>query len=142
MFGLYDRNLMMEGMRTELTGNGFAELRTPEDVDAAFAELDGTTLLLFNSVCGCAAGSARPGVVQSLADDPRPARLLTVFAGQDREATARAREHLATLPVSSPSAVLLKDGEVRFQLHRHDIEGHTPQQVAEQLRRVYQEHCG
>ncbi len=137
MFNLADQNLLIQKMREELTGHGFQELRTPAEVDEALTKRDGTTLLLINSVCGCAAGSARPGVVQSLRDEPRPSRLLTVFAGQDREATTQARSYLANVPPSSPSAALLRDGELVFYLPRHEIEGCTAEQVAAKLRTAY-----
>jgi putative YphP/YqiW family bacilliredoxin len=141
MFGLYNRNLMLQGMRDELTGHGFMELGTPAEVDAALADTSAPTLLMINSVCGCAAGAARPGVVLSLNAEPRPARLLTVFAGQDREATERARGHLVDQPASSPAVALLRDGEVVFMLHRGDIEGQSPEQVAQRLRAAYATFC-
>ncbi|MCC7490861.1 MAG: BrxA/BrxB family bacilliredoxin [Fimbriimonadaceae bacterium] len=132
-----DQNLLLQRMRDQLTAHGFAELRNAADVDTALAAREGTTLLMFNSVCGCAAGAARPGVVLSLDAADRPTRLLTVFAGQDREATERARAHFPHLPASSPSAVVLRDGQAVFMLHRHDIEGHTPDEVAAKLRTAY-----
>jgi putative YphP/YqiW family bacilliredoxin len=138
MFNMADQNLMIQKMRDELTNHGFTELRSPAEVDQALAQRDGTTLLMINSVCGCAAGSARPGVVMSLSAEPRPQRLLTVFAGQDREATDQARSYLTSVPPSSPSAALLKDGELVFFLPRHEIEGCTAEQVAAKLRTAYE----
>ena len=142
MFNMADQNLMIQKMREELTGRGFQELRTPAEVDAALEQQAGSTLLMINSVCGCAAGSARPGVALSLGDAPKPERLLTVFAGQDREATERARGYLSTVPPSSPSAALFKDGELAFFLPRHEIEGCTADQVAAKLRAAYQQVLG
>lgn len=138
MYNMAEQNLLIQKMREELTSHGFAELRTPAEVDAAFADLKGATLLMINSVCGCAAGSARPGVVLSLSSSPRPERLLTVFAGQDREATEQARRHLSSVPPSSPSAAVFKDGELVFFLPRHEIEGCTAEQVAAKLRAAYE----
>lgn len=141
MHHLYDPTAQLQAMRSELTDAGFSELKTPAEVDAALRESQGTLLLMINSVCGCAAGSARPGTVLSLAGEPQPERLYTVFAGQDREATEAARRYIPH-PPSSPSVVLFKDGRVVAMLHRHGIEGHTPEQVAAALRQFYVEHCG
>src|SRR5687768_7927884 len=106
---MYDTELV-QPMREELVRIGFQELKTAADVDRWFADKSGTALLVVNSVCGCAAGAARPGVKVALANEPRPTRLATVFAGQDKEATERARSYLADFPPSSPSMALLKDG--------------------------------
>lgn len=142
MFNLFDQNLMVQAMRDELTRAGFVELTTPEAVDEALAESDGgTTLLMFNSVCGCAAGSARPGVVLSLQHESTPQRLLTVFAGQDRDATEQARHYLPGQPATSPSVFLLRDGQVVFALHRLDIEGHEADAIAQRLMTAYDQHC-
>ena len=127
-------------MREELTVLGFEELRTPEAVDAAVAR-PGTTLLVVNSVCGCAAGKARPGIAKALAHTVTPAHLATVFAGGDVEATAQARAHLAPYPPSSPSVALLKDGKVAFMLERRDIEGRPAEQIAQLLADAFQQHC-
>jgi putative YphP/YqiW family bacilliredoxin len=110
-------------MRAELTTAGVQELRTAQDVDAFFNEAAGTTLLLVNSVCGCAAGSARPGLKQAMAHTSSPDRVATVFAGQDLEATDRARQLIGDVPPSSPSLALFKDGELVHFVPRHRIEG-------------------
>lgn len=127
-------------MRDELTTLGFEELRTPESVDQAVAR-PGTTLLVVNSVCGCAAGKARPGIAMSLRGQARPAHLTTVFAGADIESTAQARAHLAPYPPSSPSIALLKDGKVAFMLERRDIEGRPAERIAEALQVAFEQHC-
>mgnify|MGYP003597530702 FL=1 len=127
-------------MREELTTLGFEELRTPESVDQAVAR-PGTTLLVVNSVCGCAAGKARPGIAMSLRGDAKPAHLTTVFAGADIESTAQARAHLAPYPPSSPSIALLKDGKVAFMLERRDIEGRPAERIAEALQAAFEQHC-
>lgn len=127
-------------MREELTTLGFEELRTPESVDQAVAR-PGTTLLVVNSVCGCAAGKARPGIAMSLRGHAKPAHLTTVFAGADIESTAQARAHLAPYPPSSPSIALLKDGKVAFMLERRDIEGRPAERIAEALQAAFEQHC-
>lgn len=127
-------------MREELTTLGFEELRTPESVDQAVAR-PGTTLLVVNSVCGCAAGKARPGIAMALAGGARPSHLTTVFAGADIESTAQARAHLAPYPPSSPSIALLKDGQVAFMLERRDIEGRPAERIAEALQGAFAQHC-
>ena len=135
--------MMVAPMREDLTRIGFRELKTADDVDAILGDdSDGTTLLVVNSVCGCAAGGARPGVYFSLQDEPKPERLTTVFAGQDLEATERAREYITGYPPSSPAVALFKDGQLAWFMERHDIEGRTPQQIAQELRNAYEEHCG
>ena len=132
----------VQPMRDELTRIGFTELRTPAEVDAALGGRTGTALVFVNSVCGCAAGMARPAAAQALLQTPvRPDRLLTVFAGQDREATARARELFAAAPPSSPSVALLKDGELVAFVPRHQIEGRSAEAVAAQLVAALEEHC-
>jgi putative YphP/YqiW family bacilliredoxin len=128
-------------MREELTGIGFQELLTPADVDAFMAESDGTALVVVNSVCGCAAGMARPGVRLALQQAPRPDRLATVFAGQDLAAAERARSYFAGYPPSSPSMALFRDGEVVHFVPRHHIEGRSAQQVAFDLAKAFEEHC-
>lgn len=127
-------------MREELTVLGFEDLHTPEAVDAAVAR-PGTTLLVVNSVCGCAAGKARPGIAMALAHTARPTHLTTVFAGGDVEATAQARAHLAPYPPSSPAIALLKDGKVAFMLERRDIEGRPAERIAQALVQAFDEHC-
>jgi len=127
-------------MREELTTLGFEELRTSESVDQAVAR-PGTTLLVVNSVCGCAAGKARPGIAMALRGETKPAHLTTVFAGADIESTAQARAHLAPYPPSSPSIALLKDGQVAFILERRDIEGRPAERIAEALQAAFEQHC-
>lgn len=133
--------ILVRPMREELLAAGFEELRTPEDVDRVMAEAQGTTLVVVNSVCGCAAGMARPGARLALADGPRPDRLTTVFAGFDVEATKRMREKLGDIPPSSPSMALIKDGEVVWFLPRHRIEGRDALAVAQEMRAAFAEHC-
>lgn len=129
-------------MRAELTRIGVTELKTAEAVDQELgAGKKGTTLLIVNSVCGCAAANARPAVSMSLQADIRPDRFATVFAGQDLEATARAREFLAGIPPSSPSIALLKDGEPVFVLERRHIEGRSASAIATDLVTAYQRFC-
>lgn len=130
--------LLVKPMREELTSAGVEELRTAADVDRFMSEQDGTALLVVNSVCGCAAGMARPGVRLALAEGPRPDRVATVFAGQDLEATARARGYLPDIPPSSPSIALFKDGELVQFIPRHRIEGRSAQDVAGDLVQAFQ----
>ena len=127
-------------MREELTRVGFEELRTADEVDAA-VKREGTTLVVVNSVCGCAAGKARPGIALSLRGEARPDHLTTVFAGGDIEATERARAHFAPYPPSSPSVALLKDGKVVYMLERREIESQPAQAIAERLQAAYKQHC-
>ncbi|MEP7117455.1 MAG: BrxA/BrxB family bacilliredoxin [Acidobacteriota bacterium] len=127
-------------MREELSGLGFEELHTPEEVDAAVTRA-GTTLLVVNSVCGCAAGKARPGIAKAVQHAVKPAHLATVFAGGDVEATAQARVHMAPYPPSSPSIALLKDGKVAFMLERRDIEGRSADMIAAALTAAFDQHC-
>jgi putative YphP/YqiW family bacilliredoxin len=127
-------------MREELTRIGFEELRTPDAVDEV-VNRPGTTLLVVNSVCGCAAGKARPGIAMALRGGSRPDHLATVFAGGDLEATARAREYLAPYPPSSPSVAILKDGKLVFMMHRRDIEGSAADGIARRLQAAIAEHC-
>jgi putative YphP/YqiW family bacilliredoxin len=133
--------LMVRPMREELTSVGVKELRTAQDVDAFMAEKSGTALLVVNSVCGCAAGMARPGIRQALQNEKRPDRVATVFAGQDLEATARARGYIADIPPSSPSIAFFKDGELMHFVPRHRIEGRTADALAGDLVSVFEEHC-
>ena len=133
--------LMVKPMREELVAAGFEELYTPADVDRFLGEKSGTALLVVNSVCGCAAGMARPGVRLALQGGVRPDRLGTVFAGQDLEATARARAHFADIPPSSPSMALFRDGELVWFLPRHRIEGRDALAVASDLAAAFAEHC-
>ncbi len=136
----YDPRLV-QPMRQELTAIGFQELLTPADVDAFMAESEGTALIVVNSVCGCAAGMARPGVRLALQQSPRPDRLATVFAGQDLDAVARARSYFESYPPSSPSIALFKSGELVHFVPRHQIEGRSADQVAVDLAKALDEHC-
>jgi putative YphP/YqiW family bacilliredoxin len=133
--------LLVRPMREELVAAGFEELLSAADVDRFLGERGGTALLVVNSVCGCAAGMARPGVRLALQSGPRPDRLGTVFAGQDVEATARARAHFADIPPSSPSMALFKEGELVWFLPRHRIEGRDALDVAGDLREAFADHC-
>jgi putative YphP/YqiW family bacilliredoxin len=137
----YDPQLV-QPMREELTCLGFRELRTPEDVDDALAVKDETVLLVVNSVCGCAAGKARPGVAQALQHGIRPDRLTTVFAGMDLEATARAREFFEGYPPSSPQIALLKNGRLLHLMERKDIEGRDAPAIARDLASTFDTFCG
>ncbi|MDX2175856.1 MAG: BrxA/BrxB family bacilliredoxin [Candidatus Sumerlaeia bacterium] len=128
-------------MREELVAVGIEELRTPADVDAALANHKGTALVVVNSVCGCAAGGARPGVALALQNGVIPDKLYTVFAGVDREATAKVRSRITNYPPSSPSVALFKDGEVVFMLERWGIEGNSPQGIAQALAEQFAKHC-
>jgi putative YphP/YqiW family bacilliredoxin len=128
-------------MREELTSAGVKELRTPEDVDSFMNEKSGTAMLVVNSVCGCAAGMARPGVRLALQGERRPDRVASVFAGQDLEATAKARAYIADIPPSSPSIAFFKDGELVYFIPRHRIEGRDANAVAGDLAQVFAEHC-
>ncbi len=133
--------LMVRPMREELVAVGFEELSQPSDVERFLGDATGTALLVVNSVCGCAAGMARPGVRLALQSGPRPDRLGTVFAGQDLEATARARGYFPDIPPSSPSMALFKGGELVWFLPRHRIEGRDALDVAADLRAAFAHHC-
>ena len=129
-------------MRSDLTEVGFAELKTPEDVDNHLKDHEGTTLLMINSVCGCAAGAARPAIKMALANGEKlPGTLATVFAGVDMEATAKAREYTLPYPPSSPSMGLFKNGELVHFIERHHIEGRNAEMIANHLIAVFDEHC-
>lgn len=134
---------MVQPMRDELTSIGFQELRTPEEVDQALTGegAKGTTLVAVNSVCGCAAGLARPGVAMSLKHERKPDHLYTVFAGQDKEATEQARKYFTDQPPSSPSFALLKDGKLVYMMHRDQIENRSAEEIANHLKRVYDQYC-
>lgn len=133
--------LLVRPMREELLAAGFEELQTPADVERELGAKSGTALLVVNSVCGCAAGMARPGVRLALQEGTRPDRLVTVFAGYDVESTRRAREILGDIPPSSPSMALFRDGELVWFLPRHRIEGRDALAVASDLRAAFAEHC-
>jgi len=128
-------------MREELTSVGFRELRTPEDVDAALKQEKRTVLVVVNSICGCAAGKARPAVAKALSHSVRPEILTTVFAGQDPEATSRARSYFEGYAPSSPSIALLRDGKVAFMLERSNIEGRDAAAIAEDLTAAFDRYC-
>ena len=129
-------------MRSDLTSVGFKELKTPEAVDAELKDQKGTTLLVINSVCGCAAGAARPGVKWAVQNSSKkPDHLTTVFAGADIEAVAKARQYTLPYPPSSPSIALFKDGELVHFVERHHIEGRNAQMIGEHLVEVFDEFC-
>lgn len=132
---------MVQPMRTELTRLGIQELKTPEEVEQNLPNAKGTALVVINSVCGCAAGQARPGVAQALNHDVTPDHLFTVFAGQDKEATAKAREYFAPYPPSSPSIALLKDGELVHFIERHQIENRSAGEIAGDLTAAFDRYC-
>lgn len=132
---------MVQPMRAELTRLGFKELRTPAEVDATLANAKGTVLVVVNSICGCAAGKARPAIAMALGQGAKPDQLTTVFAGQDTEATGRAREYFTGYPPSSPSVALLRDGKVVFMLERRDIEGRDSFSIAEDLTGAFDKFC-
>lgn len=128
-------------MREELTRLGVMELRTPEAVDETIQGSQGTVMVVVNSICGCAAGKARPGVALALKHDIRPDKVATVFAGADIEATERARAYFTGYPPSSPSIGLLKDGQLVFMMERWQIEGKGPEQIADELKRAFEQCC-
>jgi putative YphP/YqiW family bacilliredoxin len=129
-------------MRQELTSIGFQELRTAADVDAALTKAGGTVLVVVNSICGCAAGRARPAVAMALENKARPDVLTTVFAGQDTDATTQARGYFTGYAPSSPAVALLRDGKVVYMLERKDIEGRDPYSIAENLTKAFDRYCG
>ena len=128
-------------MRKDLTSVGFVELKTEQQVIDLIEKSEGTALLMVNSVCGCAAGSARPGVIMSLENSKKPNNITTVFAGQDKDATEKARKYMLPYPPSSPSIALFKDGELVHFIERHNIEGHLKEAIAENLIAAYNEFC-
>ena len=132
---------IVQPMREELTSVGFRELRTPDEVDSVLQRAEGTVLVVVNSICGCAAGKARPAVALALSHRVRPDVLSTVFAGQDREATDRARTYFTGCGPSSPSVALLRDGKLVFMLERCDIEGRDPHSIAEDLVSAFDRFC-
>ena len=131
---------LIKPMREDLTGIGFKELHTTAEVDEAIAQ-KGTTLVVVNSVCGCAAANARPGARISLQNTKRPDNLVTVFAGVDKEATDKARSYMVPFPPSSPSMAIFKNGELIHMLERHHIEGRPAEMIAENLADAYNEFC-
>lgn len=138
-FNLYVNDIVRQA-RQEMEQSGYEQLTTPEEVEKAFAR-KGTTLVMINSVCGCAGGVARPAAAHAIHYDKRPDHLVTVFAGQDREATAKARSYFTNYPPSSPSFALLKDGEICTMVERHEIEGHAPMSVVNKLQQYFDEYC-
>jgi putative YphP/YqiW family bacilliredoxin len=128
-------------MRAELTQNGFTELRSAAEVDSTLQAAQGTTLLVVNSVCGCAAGAARPGVLLALQQGKRPDNLATVFAGVDKEAVDKARQYLMPYPPSSPAIALFKDGKLVHILERHHIEGRSADMIAGNLAMAFEQFC-
>jgi len=137
---MYDPELVRP-MREELTRLGFEELRTAADVDAVLTSERAPTLVVVNSVCGCAARNARPAAALAIQHEPRPARLLTVFAGQDAEATARARSYFTGYPPSSPQIALFKDARLVFMLERRNIEGRNARDIAADLTAAFDTFC-
>ncbi len=132
---------LIRPMRDDLTRLGVLEARTPEDVDAAVLESDGTTMVIVNSVCGCAAGKARPGVAMALQHRVKPEKIVTVFAGADIEATDRARSYFKGYAPSSPSIALMQNGEVVYMMERHQIEGRDAGQIAAVLTDAFERLC-
>ncbi|MBV9960551.1 MAG: BrxA/BrxB family bacilliredoxin [Acidobacteria bacterium] len=132
---------MIQPMREDLTRLGVEETRTPEAVDEVLRQTDGTVMMIVNSVCGCAAGKARPGIALALQNEVKPDRVATVFAGADVAATERARSYFTGYAPSSPSVALLKDGQLVYMLERFQIEGRDAGQIAEELKRAFEQHC-
>ena len=133
--------MMIAPMRQELTRLGVQELKTADEVQATLSDTSEPTLLVVNSMCGCAARNARPAVALALQNAKKPAKLTTVFAGQDQEATAAARSYIHGYPPSSPSIALLKDGEVAHMIPRHQIEGRTAEDIAQDLVEAFNRYC-
>ncbi len=134
--------MMVQPMKDEVTRLGARELLTVADVDAVLGDHHGTALVFVNSVCGCAAGGARPALARALQHAVRPEAVYTVFAGQDLDATARVRSYFSDYQPSSPCFMLVKDGEMAEMIHRHQIEGRSPDQVAAMLTAAFDAHCG
>jgi putative YphP/YqiW family bacilliredoxin len=137
---MYPRELTLP-MTKDLTAYGFEELSTPEEVDQVLNNTEGTTLLVVNSVCGCAAANARPGAKMAIQNEKKPNRIVTVFAGVDADATSKAREYLLPYPPSSPAIGLFKDGKLVHFLERHHIEGRSAQMIAENLKSAFDVFC-
>ncbi len=133
--------MLVAPMREELTGIGFKQMMNASEVEEALNKQKGTQLLVVNSVCGCAAGTCRPGVNLALRGDKKPDELLTVFAGMEQEAVSKAREFLLPFPPSSPSIALFKDGKLVHMIERHNIEGRSAQMIADNLKAVFEEYC-
>jgi putative YphP/YqiW family bacilliredoxin len=133
--------ILIKPMREDLTRIGVEETRSPEQVEEAIKNTKGTLLVVVNSVCGCAAGKARPGIAMALQNEAKPDRTITVFAGADIEATNKAREHFAPYPPSSPQIGLFKDGQLVFMLERHQIENRFAEQIAQELTQAFDRYC-
>lgn len=133
--------MLVAPMRAELTNNGFTQLTTAEEVESAMKSAEGTKLVVVNSVCGCAAGAARPGILKSLSGGKKPDALLTVFAGQDVDAVSKAREFFVPYPPSSPAIAFFKNGELVHMVERHMIEGRTADMIADHLSAIYDQYC-
>ncbi len=133
--------IMIRPMREELTRLGVEELRTEADVDRTLQTNEGTVMVVVNSICGCAAGKARPGIALALQHETRPDKVATVFAGADIEATEKARGYFTGFPPSSPSIALMKDGKLVYMMQRHQIEGRGPREIAQELTLAFDEHC-
>ena len=133
--------IMIKPFREDLTRIGVEELRTPEAVDDAVKNTEGTLMIVVNSVCGCAAGKARPGIALALGHEVKPDRVTTVFAGADIEATDRARSYFTGYGPSSPSIGILKDGELVYMMERYQIEGRGPEQIANELTQAFDKLC-
>ena len=133
--------LLIKPMREDLSLNGITETRTPDAVDAAVQNTKGTLMIVVNSVCGCAAGKARPGIVQALQNAVKPDHVITVFAGADIEATERARSYFLPYPPSSPSIGILKNGELVYMMQRRDIEIRDANMIAQELRTAFEKVC-
>lgn len=133
--------LLIKGMREDLTNLGIVETRTSQAVEDAVKNTSGTLMIVVNSVCGCAAGKARPGIAKALEHNTLPDKSITVFAGADIDATEKAREYLKPYPPSSPSIGLLRDGKLVYILERRQIEGRDAEQIAEELTAAFDKHC-
>jgi putative YphP/YqiW family bacilliredoxin len=133
--------MLIKPMREDLTRLGIEETRTPEAVDSAIRDTAGALMVVVNSVCGCAAGKARPGVALALEHDSRPDRSITVFAGADIEATERARSYFTGYPPSSPSIALLQGGKLIYMMERYQIEGRSAEQIADELKKAFNQFC-
>ena len=136
---MYD--ILIQRMRDEVKQAGARELRTPEEVEATIPNSKGTMLVVVNSVCGCAAGISRPALTKAMNHSVVPGKVVTVFAGQDKDATALARTYFDDQPPSSPSFALMREGKLVEMIHRHQIEGHSVDQVVQRLTKAFDEHC-
>ena len=136
---MYD--ILIQQMRDEVTRLGAQELRSAQEVDAVVPNSKGTMLVVVNSTCGCAAGAARPGLSKAMQHAAVPDKVVTVFAGIDKEATAKARGYFSNEPPSSPSFAMMRDGKLVKMIHRYNIEGHSPDQIAAQLVETFDEYC-